>query len=398
MNFTEENIRKLFGNEDALQESEDRFKNYFYYNRAYENIANDLPLRIIVGHKGMGKSALIKRSQINDKDKKILAILIRPDDISNLETKQPRDFNERVKFWKDGLLKVIRNKIIESFKGNSQQEDIPMHGSALLQWAIAFADEIKPSVNNRALETLADQFIMSGKIKIYIDDVDRGWRASLEDVQNISALINAVKDISAEESKMMFRVALRTDVYFLVRTSDESMDKVEGDIVWIDWSLHEILCITAKRISTFFEIPVDQRQLIKMEPKDISQNILSKIMDPKFSGRGKWSNLPIHKVIISLVRCRPRDMVKLLTGAARNAQQDDSQIIHSGHFSNYFRQYSEERLRDIVNEFRSELPDLEKLLLMMKPTKKEINSGGAYLYSTDELTKKIKNKKYPYSV
>jgi hypothetical protein len=55
--FTDENVAKLFGTEAAEDESEERFRQYFFFNQTYENLISDLPLRILVGHKGVGKSA-----------------------------------------------------------------------------------------------------------------------------------------------------------------------------------------------------------------------------------------------------------------------------------------------------------------------------------------------------
>ena len=64
--FTDENVAKLFGAEAAEDEPEDRFRQYFFYNQTYENLISQLPLRILVGHKGVGKSALLKRAYLSD--------------------------------------------------------------------------------------------------------------------------------------------------------------------------------------------------------------------------------------------------------------------------------------------------------------------------------------------
>ena len=60
MQFNEVEIQKLFGHEAAEQESPERLKEYYFKNNTYNQIVVDLPLRILVGHKGIGKSALFK--------------------------------------------------------------------------------------------------------------------------------------------------------------------------------------------------------------------------------------------------------------------------------------------------------------------------------------------------
>ena len=60
------------------------------------------------------------------------------------------------------------------------------------------------------------------------------------------------------------------------------------------------------------------------------------MIEDRFLGSGKWENVPVHRVLLSMVRHRPRDLVKLLTGAARAAYQKDHQIIVSGDLQETF--------------------------------------------------------------
>ena len=189
----------------------------------------------------------------------------------------------------------------------------------------------------------------------------------------------------------MFRIGLRSDVYYLVRTSDESTDKIERNVIWLSWTNHDILAVMARRIETFFGVDRDQSQLTKLTQFDMSQNILSKVITPFFQGRGHWSNRPIHNVLLSLTRKRPRDLVKLMHGAARTAYLSNHEIISSKDLESTFESYSSERLQDIINEFRSELPNIEQLLFGMRPTKKGRRTSENFLYATDQLIMKIKD-------
>lgn len=55
--------------------------------------------------------------------------------------------------------------------------------------------------------------------------------------------------------------------------------------------------------------------------------------------------------------------------------------------------YSQERLKDLVNEYVNQLPQLQNLLVRMAPSQKEFQSKmiERYVYTTDELYVKIKN-------
>lgn len=65
MDFEEYELQRLFGHEAAEDEDPTRLREYYFKGKAYSQVVNDLPLRIVVGHKGVGKSALFQVA-IND--------------------------------------------------------------------------------------------------------------------------------------------------------------------------------------------------------------------------------------------------------------------------------------------------------------------------------------------
>ena len=114
-------------------------------------------------------------------------------------------------------------------------------------------------------------------------------------------------------------------------------------------------------------------------------------MEPRFTGQGHWAKAPIHRVLMSLIRKRPRDLVKLCSLAARKARELKSNRINTSSLENIFPEYSQGRLQDTINEYRSELPDIERLLMNMNPNRKEKRTSSGYQYSTDKLLQKIEN-------
>lgn len=95
--------------------------------------------------------------------------------------------------------------------------------------------------------------------------------------------------------------------------------------------------------------------------------------------------------MLSLTRARPRDLIKLFHGAARRAHGAHAEIISSRHLEQAFEPYSQERLQDIINEFRSELPEIEKFLLEMKPSKRQRRTAESYQFNSAELGAKLQN-------
>lgn len=390
LTFSEAEIQNLIGHEAAEDETPSRLRQYYFKNDVYDRVTADLPLRILVGHKGVGKSALFKVAISERQEAGGFPILIRPDDIVGLGT-DTSDFLQTIRDWKKGLLAIMARKVFSTLK-------VPASDAAKMLPADTeqFVDDLKNVVrhwvqgdsgrNSEAVKRLLD----TSQIPVYIDDLDRGWEGRRQDVKRISALLNAVRDLANGDHGVRFKISLRSDVYYLVRTSDESTDKIEGSVIWHFWSNHQILVLLVKRIVTFFGRPVDEASLMK-RPQSETALELDKVMEARFMGSGHWENAPMYRVLMSLIRKRPRDLVKLLTLAARHARDDTSSVIRTEHLEASFEEYSQGRIQDTINEFKSELPNVGRLLLNMKPNKKERKAKLGYVYTTDALLNKITN-------
>jgi hypothetical protein len=392
-NFDDATIEKLFGNEAADYENIERLREYYFKGKAYARVTADLPLRILVGHKGIGKSALIRYSMHEDYMHGILPILIKPDDVVEV-AKANVDFLQRIKDWKIGLTQVIAKKTLEEFGlGDNATLQLITQPSGKLLNALheSFSKLLEKTgiTLSSAKEAVARKFLEKKKIRIYVDDLDRGWSARKDEINRISALLSAILDMCTEYPGLQFRIALRSDVYFLYRTSDESTDKTEGSVVWFSWTNHEILALLAKRVETFFNrTPPDD--LEKLNQKELSGFLLP-IIQERFHGAGKWENAPIHRVLMTLIRRRPRDLVKLCSLAARHAHDNGRKRIITEDLEAIFEEYSQGRSQDTFNEYKSELPQIQRLIEGMRPTTKEVRDGLGWIYTTDALTKKLSN-------
>jgi hypothetical protein len=388
-NFSEEQIQSLFGDEAADYEEIKRLRTYYLKTSVYDQFRANLPLRILVGYKGIGKSALFRVAMSEDSDANILAVLIRPDDISEIGG-DTSDFLKLIRVWRTGLTEIIAQKALTTVGGNTTGTAAvaASFGGRVLEFLRSSFQGSETVSLDPAKKLLVDQFLRNRAINVYIDDLDRGWQGRREDIQRISALLNAVRDITIENPGIHFRISLRSDVYFLVRTSDESTDKIEGSVLWQAWTNHEIFVLLVKRIETFFGRNTDDSFLLSRNQYELS-TYLSTVMEERFQGKGKWQNAPIHRILMSLIRARPRDLVKLCTLAAREARKENSNRILTRHFTTIFPEYSQGRVQDTINEFRSELPDIEKLLLNMKPAKRTSTTEESYIFTTAALLKKI---------
>ena len=390
MEFTDENIVKLFGQEAAEDEDFERLQSYYLKSKTHRSVTADLPLRILVGHKGIGKSAIFTIARHEDEKYNKLSILIRPDDIASVG-KESVDFGTLIRDWKDGLMSIIVNKVIEKLGIPFDTAWVNKVGGLIKYLKETFKATIEKHVSlTETNMAVINRFLKESKIIVYIDDLDRGWQSKEQDIRRISALLNAVRDLSNDNKGLQFRISLRTDVYYLVRTSDESTDKIEGSVIWHSWTNNEILLLLVKRILNYQKSTIDVETLKKLE-----QSALAYYLDPVFERRfqdsGKWRNAPIYRILMSLIRKRPRDLVKLCSLAAKHAYSVDSEKIGTDDLKDIFLEYSQGRMQDTVNEYKSELPEIERLLLNMKPSRSEVKRHVGYVYTTAGIKQKIRN-------
>lgn len=399
--FNEETIRALFGHEAAEDENINRLKEYYVKTEIYNSMKSQIPLYILVGHKGIGKSALLKVLQVEDVEHGNIPILVQPDDIIDFSISND-NFLQRIREWKEGLSKIIFSKLILSINGYLSNETKNIN---LKSWIKRFG-ELTFTALGKKISDMQDTYIsipssqftslfknalfIEKRITIYIDDLDRGWKNTTSDIENLSAMLNAVRDLSRDTNNLHFRVALRSDVYYAVRTSDETTDKIDGSVLWQRWSNNEIYVMLIKRIETYWGRSINEENLLSAKKSEL-QDYLSCVFESRFNGNGHWAKAPMNRVLMSLIRKRPRDLVKLCTLAARQAYLKHHNLILTSDLESVFSNYSNDRLTDTGNEYQSELPKIKELLLKMKPTKKEVAGGSPCLFTRDQLLQKLEN-------
>ncbi len=390
ISFDDETLAKLFGSEDAENEDPTRLKEYFFKNKAYESLKADLPIRVLVGFKGVGKSAILKICHLEDLEDSVLSIWVRPNDVFGAIDTSANSFLQLIENWKIGLSTLIVKKALEGVNEYDEANKVKRITGGARQIVASLYEKLQSisGTSSADIKKIIAQFSKAQKIRVYLDDLDRGWEGRPEDIQNISALLNAIRDMAGEDRNLQFRIGLRTDVYHLVRSSDESTDKIEANLIWLAWSNHEILATLVKRVTTFLGEDISQNELMKLGQNELAYK-LEPIIEQRFYGRGKWENIASRRVLMTLTRKRPRDLVKLFYYSAKEAHNSNSNKIRSPHLQNIFIRYSNERLVDVINEFKTEVPQLKDVLLGMRQTKKERTDGIGPVFEDGQLIKKI---------
>ena len=126
--------------------------------------------------------------------------------------------------------------------------------------------------------------------------------------------------------------------------------------------------------------------------RELSEKYFPPLIKTFFKDTRVWNGKRTYRVLMSLTRGVPRDIVKLLNAAAKNAYENNRNTIEPKDICDILDEYSKLRLKDISREFHSELQCVQELLLNMGPSQKEKKKkkDKRYLYTTSELQEKIK--------
>lgn len=406
----------MFGHEDAAQEKAERLKKYFVKKTDYETVTSSVPLCIVIGFKGVGKSATLKFAHEEDKERNKWSIWIRPDDVSELYNKINAEDNtlNLITLWKKGIARLVACKIAEEWKitVSSDAEHVLSWAESsgykskdlISQLASRFSAAFKKDgevgvrgVREEEKESLGEHHILKRIaedkfLRLYIDDLDRGWEATELDKKRLAALIYALGDLTSDIEGLQARISLRTDVYGLIRSTKEFTDKFESAEVWCSWDNSGILKALIKRIYSHFNIEIQEIDFKDKSQAEIAE-YLHPIFETSFVDTKNWNRKPTYRVLMSLIRRRPRDLVKLVNMAAQCAHEEGKNTVTGHHFCEILDDYSNGRMTDIINEFSSELTNISDLLYNMGPSMEEIKEkrGRRYTYSTKDLYQKIKN-------
>ena len=393
VSLDETNRKKIFGTFDGESEDIIRLKEYYFKNDIYESLISDQSLKILVGNKGVGKSAMFKVAYAEAREKDIMAINLEPDDVAEIWEKQDEIDIIKVRKWKHELTENIAKKVLqqlELFDPNISNTIVSL-GHKIFTILSNSLSALKQSTDLTPSQKISiDNFLTSKKIIVYLDDIDRNWQNSKESIKIIVTLIAAMRSLTNDNPGLTFKLALRLDVYRAVRTSDESADKWEGSIIHLSYKVHDIFVFLIIRILTFYGHSIDYKK-ISETPQVILARHLMPIFEDTFRGKGKWKDVEMKTVLTSLIRNRPRDLVKLCAESAKEAFKNGEVTIKTEHILAILPKYSESIIDDTIGEYGSELPQIEKLLYGMKPTKKEKTAEDAFKYTTKQLHDKLFN-------
>lgn len=340
---------------------------------------------IVVGRKGAGKSALLRKLEEIFKTKRSITVKITPDQhyIANIVNDQSTVnlFGKEIFFqyvWIRKIYTEIIFNLARNFGGKvhkfTRQNNITnktlidhvtdlstslkLKAGSLGEFGLTMEKEIIDSSNIVVLREVINQCILENEHKVdiivLVDDLDLGWNNSEISNEVLKGLLSAASAIRIDHIFPI--VFLRDDIYSILMSKIQHADKYRN-IERIRWEKEKLIDVLRKRID-FNYIGAG----IKF---DNGEDLFYKIF-PSTVGTSNCNNWLVERTL-----SRPRELIQFarIYTEMMTGDQPDPEVMKSAE-----SEYSSMKLEDVCAEFSNQYPDLRKI--------------------TDYWSSKLRRKKY----
>ena len=199
--------------------------------------------------------------------------------------------------------------------------------------------ELLNSLRSERVATSIGRVSASSDVRIVtlIDGLDENWDGSDVSAQLVSGLLtHCATDFPA--TRAISFVFLRENMYRRVRELAPRWDRIEGYFTFLTWTTEQLehLVLTRLRASR----PSDDFEWSSVFESHID-------------------DVPSLNYLISRTQSKPRELILFCRYALEAALAARVEIIGARHVKEAERRYSENRLRDLLNEYQDAIPELE---------------------------------------
>ena len=393
-------IRLLnLGSDSAERDIAVGLSEYFYQNSTYHKFFNS-DKTILVGNRGAGKSAIFKYMAAVEARKGHLVIELSPEEYSYellsqyLRSEKEGAWGKQSAYsvaWQYLLYNLIFKKIVDEKRGLllGSQKDIYAYVNTNLQSqslntiGILFAylkrlEEIKlgsfegfqKSRELQALYSLEEiknlqpslkAVLKRTRIKIFIDELDKGWDNSEDARYFLAGLFQAAQKLNLISPNLRVYISIRQELFDNIPQIYEDAQKIREDVEVIRWGKTELLELIGLRIAHCFP--------------DLQRHNAARRWNAVFISHLDSQREESMDYIIDRTQLRPRELLqfcKLCIDYFDEGKQIDESNIFAAE-----EVYSEQKIKDLDSEYRFKYPHLLDLF--------EVFRGRKSHYSKEEL-------------
>ena len=372
---------EIFGADAA--EDDPNLASYFLKTSTWHKVLSGHTM-LVLGRKGSGKSAIFRMlSEERLKDTVVISVtprLFALDILNAFKEKYPDSpFNQEIAYttaWRYSLMLELLLSIENTtgqFKFGGEagvhewlrknvefDADIISRTVAFLEkWtidkvsitqlsaALSSNGRRKELVGHEIDQTIPNvkQSLKNRKYIIAIDNLDEGWSNKEDARAYLAGLILAAKELS-RLSNLNVVIFMRTDMFRILETAYQHMDKFRQSIEYIEWNPTSLARLVSLRIQKYFNI--------KNERNDDTWKRL-------FPARME-NNFLTYKHIVERTFLRPREIIQFCRLIIENAvkfkkENADTRDVRSAEI-----QYSDWKLNDLSGEYSAYYKNIDKLL------------------------------------
>lgn len=335
--------------------------------------------RVLVGNKGIGKTAILEWLFNAAKAKEIPALLLRPDDLDVSQLAQASDVATIKRQMYDCFLDAIAVAIGRTLSGLLTGENEVLYRTAIARGARSedwggkllrllgglskpvtqidaqqLANELAvKAVSPQRIADAIHHYLLTEKslFLVLIDDTDQVCQPdNPQHLNRLWGLLLAVRRLTSENSNIKCIVTFRTEVWMrLLRNEQGQRDQIDHFrplVLFLRAPEDHIRTIFLRRvIEAAYEDGYPHRSTITHFFDDEYMTL------PTSTERRSWISF-----LLKSSRERPRDLVQLVNHIARAAKSRGAQRIGSGDAETAMDGYSRERTEDLAIEMGHDCP------------------------------------------
>ncbi|MGF1569144.1 MAG: P-loop ATPase, Sll1717 family [Nodosilinea sp.] len=374
-------IRLLnLGSDSAERDINVGLAEYFYQNSTYQKFFNSRKT-ILVGNRGAGKSAIFKYMAAAEARKGHLVIELSPEEYSyellsqHLRSEQEGSWGKQSSYsvaWQYLLYSLVFKKISDEKRGlllgaqkdiynhvvnNLKHQDLNSIGilfeylKRLEQIKLGRDESFQKSRDLQALYSLEEikdlqpslkAILNKTRIKIFIDELDKGWDSSEDAKYFLAGLFQASQKLNLISPNLRVYISIRQELFDNIPQIYEDAQKIREDVEVIRWGKNELLELIGLRIAHCF-------------PELQSKNGLHR-WNSIFSSTVATPNLSSVDYIIDRTQLRPRELLqfcKLCLEYYNDGKRIEGEAIFAAEEA-----FSEQKTKDLASEYRFKYPYL----------------------------------------
>lgn len=394
----------LFGNDAGEDEDEALLVGYFVDQPAFSGFLDPQEsLRIAVGRKGTGKSALLVRfaHDLRADPARPLVLHLVPSGLASLKEPPATDnavllenwwkqvlcgainmeLAREIGFaWKDDQIALVESAELAGFKGRNLVSALlsRLVGKISLGGVAELTPTPRPAANHeQLLQRLQGQAAGARRVWLLVDDLDTNFQNTPAQRAYVSSFFSVCRALRREIGGIGIRATVRTDVW--TSLGAEHLDKVEQYMTPLQWSAALQKTILAQRVLAYLRRTDPGCE----EARCSATADADRLIELVFARRMKWggSAVPPAHVLRVLGGGRPRWITQLCRQAGQQAAREGAERIGVQHIHQVMAEFGRRRLADLYKEHDHQFPDLKRLV--------ETFAGGARRYDTAALVAHI---------